>query len=92
MSRMIDLAVNNMGVSFEWAIMIIIVFCGLIFYARGASLGLMLHWIMGMGVFMWFYSAGYQWQIPLTFSMMSFVAMCLMMYLQAKSVTAGAIV
>ena len=70
----IDLIVANVNMSFEWIMIMLIAVGGLIFYAKGATVGMMMHMIGFALLFVWFYEAGYLWANPL-------ILMCIMLVL-----------
>ena len=56
---------ENLGMSFETLIIIVLVMGGLIFFARDFVTGVVALMIMSGGVFIWFYQFGYNWALPL---------------------------
>jgi uncharacterized protein YacL len=65
--------IENIGVSFESTIMLIAVIGGLIFFARGFKLGLIIQLVIHTMLFMWFYTAGYDWIAPITVVLITIV-------------------
>jgi len=56
---------ENLGMSFESLILIVLVLGGLIFFARDFTTGVVALMIMSGGVFVWFYEFGHNWALPL---------------------------
>lgn len=68
---------ENIGMSFEMAIILVAFLAGLVFYAKSFPLGNMIQFIMFAGIFAWFYHAGYNWTIPAIAAMVMIVLMAL---------------
>ena len=56
---------SNLGIGFETLVIIVLVLGGLIFFARDFTTGVVALMIMSGAVFVWFYSAGFIWALPL---------------------------
>lgn len=52
---------GNVFITFENLILLLVFLGGLIFYARDARIGAILHFVAYALVFMWFYEAGLFW-------------------------------
>lgn len=68
---------TNLGV--EWTSLIIIVFlAGMpIFFARDARVGLVVLLLLSSGLFVWFYTAGYDWTKPLWIAVIAIILLAL---------------
>lgn len=71
---------ENLAISFESLIIIVLVLGGLIFFARDFTTGIVALMIMSGAVFVWFYAVGFNWSMPLalfiiTLIMLSFTLM-----------------
>lgn len=76
---------NNVGMSFELIITLIMLFGGAPFYAKDFKLGMLIH-LLSFGLeFMWFYEAGLNYGIPLTLFFMFLVITSLSLYAVTKS-------
>lgn len=71
--------VDNLGMSFENVILLLVFLGGLIFYSRDARIGIILHFFLYAGCFAWFYSAGliYGGALILMFMFLVFLALSL---------------
>lgn len=56
---------QNLGMGFETLIIIVLVLGGLIFFARDFTTGVVALMIMSGATFVWFYSVGFIWALPL---------------------------
>lgn len=79
--------VANLYIPFEWVICFCLLLGGIIFFAADFKKGTMLYMIAFGCCFMWFYTASYNWVIPLSLMFISFVVMCLGLYGQAKAIS-----
>jgi len=84
--------VENVGLSFENIILLLIFAGGLIFYARDIKVGVVLHFLGFALAFMWFYSAGYTYSGALVLALMFLVILALTFYALSKRTEQGAIV
>jgi hypothetical protein len=84
----ITVALDNLGVSFEVLIIIVFIAGMPIFYAKDTRIGHLMLFILSTGIFIWFYTAGYQWSIPLSIALVAIVllAFSLLSGMQTKSV------
>ena len=83
---------DNVGVSFESLIILLLFIGGIIFYARDFKVGLLLHWFAFGLSFLWFYFQGLNWTIALVLFFMFLVLIALSFYSMAKTTERGAIV
>lgn len=76
---------TNVGVSFEWIVMIIFLCGGIIFAARDFKLALVMYFVGSAAIFMWFYIAGLNYLVPLVVMFMSLVLMSFSLYAVMKT-------
>jgi hypothetical protein len=81
----IDLVAENLLMSFETILIIILIIGSLIFYAKDVKLGFIMGFMMFGGLFMWFYSADLNFILPLYLCLGHFVMMCFTFYFESKS-------
>lgn len=81
----LDIVVANLNVSFETLMLVLFGLGGLIFYAKDVKLGLVLHMLIYGGLFMWFYTAGYEWAYPLILFFIFMVLLALSLYAVHKA-------
>ena len=74
-----DLAAN-LGFSFEGIIFYTLVIGGLIFYARDFKIGAIMHFLISLLCFMWFFYLGWDYSAPLKFGFAMLVLMALGLY------------
>lgn len=83
---------NNVGMTFENVILLVVLLAGIIPYAKDFTLGLMLHMFANGLLFLWFYGAGWNYVPALVLTLMFFVMMCLSLYATQKKATYGGFV
>ena len=83
---------ENIGVSFETVIIILVLVMGIIFYSSDVRLGLILHFFMFLLVFMWFYSVGLNFVPALTLMFIFFTLMSLSLYATDKVGSSGSFI
>jgi hypothetical protein len=71
---------NNLGVSFEWAILIVFLIGGGIFCANNFQIGMILYFVGSGCLFMMFYALGLNYTPALIIFFMSLVIMSLTLY------------
>lgn len=82
----------NMGMDFSTIILIAVMIGGLIFYAKDFKIGLIMQFLMSGLLFMWFYSAGWNYVPALIIFFITLIAMSLSLFAVAKSGSQGAII
>jgi hypothetical protein len=80
---------ENLGVSIEYGIFIFLGIGGLIFYARDFKIGALMHFFIGILMFMWFYAEGLNYRDPLIFSLVMLVVLALSLYATSKAESRG---
>lgn len=77
---------QNLGISTEGTI-VLIVFFGVVaaFYARDFKIGAILGMIGFAAIFVWFYVAGWNWQLPLIISLIQLVILALILFFTQKT-------
>lgn len=88
---MIDTLVSNVNVGFEGIIIILALLCGLVFYAKDFTLGLVMHFFVYACIFAWFYHAGYAWVAPLVIMFIFLVLMAFSLYATSQKTIAGGV-
>lgn len=77
-------AVNNLGMSFESVILIIVVLGSIIFFAKDFRIGAIILFIMSGGVWAWFYEAGMNYAPMMVVFFISLILMSLTIYGASK--------
>ena len=88
-SALVTAVVDNVGVSFEWIILLIFIVANIIFFARDFKIGIITLMITMAGVFVWFYQANYNWVLPLSVFFISLVILSLTLFAVNKSSATG---
>lgn len=83
---------SNLGVSFEWVVLFVILFGGGIFCAKNFQLGMIMYFIAFGGAFMVFYQWGLNYVPALILFFMSLVVMSLSLYASSQVVKSGGLV
>lgn len=76
---------QNLGVTLEWLICLLLLFGGLIFYIKNFQLGVVMHVIGYALTFMWFYAwaqsgESINWALPAYFMLISIVILAFSLY------------
>jgi hypothetical protein len=82
-------AIANVGISFEWIMLIITVLGAMIFFAKDFKIGMMILLVTTGGLFIWFYEAGLNYALPLIVFFMALVILALSLYAVNKSSATG---
>lgn len=83
---------DNIAMSFEWTIILIVFLGGLLFYAKDFKLGVVLHFF-GFGlIFMWFYAASYYYIPAMVIFFIFMVILAFTLYGVAKTAQQGAVI
>jgi len=77
---------SNLGLSFEFIVVLLFLFGGIIFMSRNFKLGLVMYFIGAGGLFMWFYQMDLNWAIPLIIFFISLILMAFTFYAVSKQV------
>ena len=86
----IGLLSTNLSVSFEWIVFIIGFFTCFIFFALSFQIGLIILFLGFASLFAWMYTLQLNYLPFLIMTFISFVMMCLSLYISNKSTTRGA--
>lgn len=89
MWHMIIQMANNVGVSLEWIILLLILLGGGIFYAKNFQIGIMLHFVGTGCAFMMFYALDLNYTPALILFFMSLVIMTLSLWASSKVAEKG---
>lgn len=86
----IQQVITNIGVSFEWTVLIIAILATMPFFAKDFKTGIIALMLSAAGLFVWFYELGYNYTLPLIIFFMSIIVMALSLYgVQSSSATGG---
>lgn len=79
LAPILDIA-NNVGFSWETIVIIIALAAGFVFYSSSFSIGSLLHFTAFGLIFLWFYTAGYNYTTPLILMFIFLIIMCFSLY------------
>lgn len=85
----VEVIEGNLGFTFEWIVCIVLLFGSLIFMAKRFVLGVIINFVLFSAVFVWFYQAGYNWQLPIIFSLLNMIVLFLSLLFLNKSQERG---
>lgn len=85
----IELLLDNVGMSFEWVIMLILILGSMIFAAKDFKISLITLIVSMAGLFVWFYEKGYNYSMPLVVFFMGIVVLALSLYAVSSSSQTG---
>lgn len=71
---------NNVGMSFEYIVLIIVNLGLLVFYAKNFKLGLLTGFVLNGMLFMAFYQFGLNWTPPLIITFLNLIVMAMTLY------------
>lgn len=83
--------IENVGISFENIILIIVLVGNLLFMAKDYKLGITMYFITSGCLFMWFYAADYNYAPSLIVFFISLIILALSLYTVNKSASSGGI-
>lgn len=83
---------NNIGVSFETALLFVFLLGGGIFYAKSFQIGIIMHFVGSGLLFMLFYALSLNWIAPLVIFFISLVILSFSLYATSKVSQAGGII
>jgi|WetSurMetagenome_2_1015567.scaffolds.fasta_scaffold668126_2 hypothetical protein len=89
MMKGILLIAQNLGVSFENLVIIIMILASTLFFARNFKVGTVMLFLSSGCVFMWFQAAGYQVGVVLTIFFLSLIFMVMSLYAVGKEQEGG---
>lgn len=77
---------QNLGISIEGLICLVVFIAAVMaFYARDFKIGAIIGMIGFGAMFVWFYIAGWNWQLPLVLSLIQLVILALILFLTQKT-------
>lgn len=80
----IELAASNLGMAFEYIVLLVAVLGGFVFFAKDFKLGVVLEFFLSGAVFMWSYGMGWDY-VPALATMLSwFVVLTFTLYFIGK--------
>lgn len=90
----VSTAINNIGVSFEWVMLILIIIGSFIFFAKDFKVGMMILLVTAGGLFIWFYQETQNgnpldWTLPLSVFFMALVILALSLFAVNKNSATG---
>lgn len=71
---------DNVGISLENIVLLVVVLGGFVFYAKDFRLGVVIHFIMMGATFMWFYAAGFNFGTALLLFFMFLILMAFTLF------------
>lgn len=87
-----DKVFANIGVSFEWTIVLIFLIGSMIFFAVDFKKGIVVSFLGSGGLFLWFYHSGYNYIPPVTLFFLYLIIMSLSLYTVEKTVSSGGLI
>jgi len=85
----IDLVAGNLGFAFETIMSFLVLFVGIIAYAKDFKVGVITHLTLFAGLFVWFYQAGLNYKIPIIMFFIMVVILSLSLSFVIKSSPQG---
>lgn len=92
MNQGLLMAVNNVGVSFETIVLVIVLLGCLVFFAKDVRLGLVMIFMASGLLFMWFFTVEYDYVPSLVVFLMDLVVLSFTLYGSSKKSAGGAFV
>ena len=83
---------TNLGVSFEWTVLLIILIAGLLFYVKDFKLGIVMHFLATGLLFIWFFAADLNYIPSLVFFFIFLVMLSFTFYGVATTTKKGSII
>ena len=80
---------KNLGLSWEWLIIILLFLASLTVFAKDFKLGIALNFLIFGGVFVWFYQVGANFWIPLIIMLMHLILLAFSIIFVNKVSTTG---
>jgi hypothetical protein len=81
--------VDNVGLSFEWIVLLVTTLSTLPFFAKDFKLGIILLMVIQGGIFVWFYNAGMDYTYNLVVFFASLVILALSLFAVNSTSTTG---
>lgn len=81
--------VDNVGMGYEWIILLIAILAALIIAAKHFQISMIVLMVSMGAVFVWFYERGFNWTLPLVVFFMSLIVLALSLYAVDKTSTHG---
>jgi hypothetical protein len=88
-TTIVNTALTNLGVGFEWLLILLGTLGALIFAAKDFKLMLIVLMTTMAGLFIWFYEINYNYVLPLTLFFMAFVLLCLSLFAVSRTSKTG---
>ena len=88
----IDLIAQNLLMSFETVVLLIMIIGSLVFFAKGFQIGITMMFVISGAVFSWFYYSGLNYAPMLVIFLLSLVVMTFSLYFVGKTSLAGGVV
>lgn len=76
----LQLLIDNIGMSFEWIVLLGLVLGALIIASRSVMIALIILFVTSGAVFVWFYNVGFNFAYPLVVFFMSLIALAFTLY------------
>jgi hypothetical protein len=87
-----DLLGSNLGVTFQFIIILVFSVGSFIFIAKDFTIGMMVFLLTHASIFIWFYEAGFNYYVPLTLFFMGLVILSLNLYSHLKQSNIGGVI
>lgn len=84
--------IANLGMKFEFVIIIIALFSSLPFYAKNFLLGTVINFIISGVIFMWFYLKGFEWGVVLILFFVNLIVLSLSLWAVHKAAAQGRLI
>ena len=84
-----DAAIANIGLSWEWTVMLVFICASLIFFAKDFKVGMMILMATMGALFVWFYQKSWNWTLPLGVFFMALVILSLSLFAVNKNSATG---
>lgn len=83
---------ENLGVSFEFLLLFVVIVAGIIFMARDVRIGLIIYFVFFSGIFVWFYEDGsLAWQYPLILFFITLILLAFSIFSSARRNAGGVV-
>lgn len=86
---MFDLVIENIGVGFEWLMILILCLGTIVFAAKDFKLFIITLFVISAGLFVWFYEEALDYRLPLAIFFISLVILTLSLTAVDKTSSTG---
>lgn len=92
MNAGLSLLVGNLGFDIGTLILFVLMLGSLVFYAVDFKVGLIIDFLITGCCFMWFYTNGWVWWLPLVLMIIDFIVLAFSLYFTQLSTSRGSFV